>query len=43
MTIYMLIIVAIGVITTRAGVKNGVEREVEEKNDEIYELIRKHI
>ena len=26
MTIYMLIIVAIGVITTRAGVKNGVER-----------------
>ena len=23
--------------------KNGVEREVEEKNDEIYELIRKHI
>ena len=26
MTIYMLIIVAIGVITTRAGLKNGVER-----------------
>ena len=26
MTVYMLIIVAIGVITTRAGVKNGVER-----------------
>ena len=26
MTIYMLFIVAIGVITTRAGVKNGVER-----------------
>lgn len=26
MTIYMLIIVAIGVITTRAGVKNGIER-----------------
>ena len=26
MTIYMLIIVTIGVITTRAGVKNGVER-----------------
>ena len=26
MTIYMLIIVAIGLITTRAGVKNGVER-----------------
>lgn len=26
MTIYMLVIVAIGVITTRAGVKNGVER-----------------
>lgn len=26
MTIYMMIIVAIGVITTRAGVKNGVER-----------------
>ena len=26
MTIYMLIIVAIGVVTTRAGVKNGVER-----------------
>ena len=26
MTMYMLIIVAIGVITTRAGVKNGVER-----------------
>lgn len=26
MTIYMLIIVAIGVVTTRAGLKNGVER-----------------
>lgn len=26
MTVYMLIIVAIGVITTRAGLKNGVER-----------------